>query len=1042
MVTAHRVGWALATNSDPSNLGIQTEMKTPNPRTALFALKTIVVTVLTLAGLSTSPLRADTVVIQTGSAAASACPAGSYSDGSGTSTAGGFTGTASTTYRITATLNPPVYQCAAYGGVRYNAGGGAVNVNPYMNLTPTLSPGGTAANFKPGADANTAIYLVRGARVSDASGGARTYSLNYTGCSGPAASGSANTTFFASGGSTLNAWNTITTIALNPGVTTPTVKFVAKTINTARTYANAFCFIQEFSPAVTSIGSMVAGETTSVVVGGCSASAAGVYLYDTSDNYTLIGQNTAPGGASSVTISGINPALLIAGHVIHASQDVPVTLNSVVYHRLGDPTVTAGTTVTVTGSADPCSTVADVGGVTAPVYRDAATVTVTGVASDAEAVTIYDNSTQVGQNTSPGSSGTVAVAVTGTLTQGHLLKATQTRGGQESCLNTAPSATIQGFSCASVATVDIRQSGPIQAGQTEVVVTGVSGSASAVKVYKGASTLLGTLSSGIVAGENTVTVSALAKGDVIFATQTVGAYEGCTATHGVSFTVGSGAPNIRFALGIRNTAGAAAPLGSSAGGTGTIYILGANGGGSIAQYTAPTGIPSKNIITAGLGWQTISFVNGTDPTYNFSSGSAGPGTIPGNAGAGGSSWAALEGLYIVPDDSMDTGPYTIYIDNVKNGDDVLQSFEGSDDNANAVLFNLPGFSGTTGNSILGVPNISKATIDNPDVGTKCAVVEFQFKAVNAGNWDRLTTSSANVQPNASVDISKPITMRVLVLPAGGSAALNVSQPANKVITTTVADSVSITATDNTGSGTLSYQWKKNGSPIADATDSSLSFSDPSSSDQGSYTCEVSDVVGGSTYTSECNPFTVTLNNRPVAQSFSMGAFSGVAATVRIIGSEKYAPSDTDSGDTLTVNSVDLTTANGGTASVSTDKSSIIYTAPSGQTADSFTYTITDGKGVSLPATVSVAVSAGGGQSPNYVTGSASYADGTWTAQFRGIPGVTYGIERRDIEGGSWTRIGTVEASSTPGSEGLITVTDPPLTVEGGGTGSLYRTVYP
>jgi hypothetical protein len=149
------------------------------------------------------------------------------------------------------------------------------------------------------------------------------------------------------------------------------------------------------------------------------------------------------------------------------------------------------------------------------------------------------------------------------------------------------------------------------------------------------------------------------------------------------------------------------------------------------------------------------------------------------------------------------------------------------------------------------------------------------------------------------------------------------------------------------------------------------------------------------------------------------------------------------GTGLNVTGVQSPTLMSGTASlVGSPATGISYTAPSGAGTDHFTYTITDVNGCTASATIYVTNSVSSGYSPNYVAGSASYVGGTWTVEFMGIPGVTYGIERAPSTTGTWVRIGTVTASSTPGSEGLITVTDPPLTSEGGGASSYYRTVYP
>jgi hypothetical protein len=151
------------------------------------------------------------------------------------------------------------------------------------------------------------------------------------------------------------------------------------------------------------------------------------------------------------------------------------------------------------------------------------------------------------------------------------------------------------------------------------------------------------------------------------------------------------------------------------------------------------------------------------------------------------------------------------------------------------------------------------------------------------------------------------------------------------------------------------------------------------------------------------------------------------------------------GSELNVTAVSNPSVDGGNVVLNSGPPvTISYTAPSVVGVDSFTYTITDVNGCTVSPTIYVTNTVNSGVSPNYVAGSAAYdsGTGTWTVQFMGIPGVTYGIERAPSASGPWGRIGTETASSTPGSEGLITVTDPPLTVLGGGASAFYRTVYP
>jgi plastocyanin len=66
-------------------------------------------------------------------------------------------------------------------------------------------------------------------------------------------------------------------------------------------------------------------------------------------------------------------------------------------------------------------------------------------------------------------------------------------------------------------------------------------------------------------------------------------------------------------------------------------------------------------------------------------------------------------------------------------------------------------------------------------------------------------------------------------------------------------SFSLTAT---GGGTLSYQWKKDGSNISGATSSTYSINPVAEEDEGSYTCTVTNSAGSAT----SNPATLTVND--------------------------------------------------------------------------------------------------------------------------------------------------------------------------------------
>ena len=140
-------------------------------------------------------------------------------------------------------------------------------------------------------------------------------------------------------------------------------------------------------------------------------------------------------------------------------------------------------------------------------------------------------------------------------------------------------------------------------------------------------------------------------------------------------------------------------------------------------------------------------------------------------------------------------------------------------------------------------------------------------------------------------------------------------------------------------------------------------------------------------------------------------------------------SDPD-GDTVTITTAGPATAQGGTAAL--QATTILYTPAAGYTgADSFSITLSDGRGGLTTGTVTVTVDANGGIGPNAPT----ITLGTGTAQvlFHGIPGRNYEAQR-STNLVDWTVLSTVTAA--PNGDIPYTDTNPPV-----GTG-FYRMRVP
>jgi hypothetical protein len=412
--------------------------------------------------------------------------------------------------------------------------------------------------------------------------------------------------------------------------------------------------------------------------------------------------------------------------------------------------------------------------------------------------------------------------------------------------------------------------GPLGASLSTVGVTSVSVSATKITVYQDSGSgfvPVGTLTTGIVAGNNTVPVTGLIKGAKVAATQTIGGIEGCAPTAGT--LVGGGAnPAVRLCLNIRETA-STGPVGSP-GSTalGNIHFLGAsttsggaptdslivypssgwqtvtfsagrtniansaNAAGTVqppagansypANSTAAirvyayktvnattiysaagaqsTTVTSNNAFTVNWTWDAVAGAEGYRLLWNLNGAdNTGSVDVPGNSfaddyaswGPGntvtptnlqtgasvqwnpttinpstiGTKWGILDSLAFSIADTTDTGPYDLYIDNIQNGATVFQTFETAPAATTDYGFRAPSFSGTTSGNLLAAPNVAVVVNSVADTGTKSFRVQFQWQALTANKWLRLTTSGVN---NPQVNLDEPISIRLLLQPVGAA----------------------------------------------------------------------------------------------------------------------------------------------------------------------------------------------------------------------------------------------------------------------------------
>jgi hypothetical protein len=156
-------------------------------------------------------------------------------------------------------------------------------------------------------------------------------------------------------------------------------------------------------------------------------------------------------------------------------------------------------------------------------------------------------------------------------------------------------------------------------------------------------------------------------------------------------------------------------------------------------------------------------------------------------------WGILESVNFVIDDLSDTGPYDLYIDNLRNGTTTWQTFEGSLSGAADISFRSPTFSGTTSGNLLTAPDQSVVSNLAADASEKSLRIRFQWSGTNSTRWLRLTTSGVG---NPLVNLDDPISFRMLLLPVN-TAPVQLVKPyvsintfgADKVLTWTNAHRV-------------------------------------------------------------------------------------------------------------------------------------------------------------------------------------------------------------------------------------------------------------
>lgn len=307
---------------------------------------------------------------------------------------------------------------------------------------------------------------------------------------------------------TTNEWISLGTYAFDCGTDVGVVEVSNEAVDVSGSfYADAVKWVPISVIAAPTLVPPVLSSSTSLTVEGVDPAASSVSLYA---GPTKIGENTAPGGLTSVVVD-IDPGSLplVPGAEIAATQTIG-----------GESCPSAPIIV------DDCNQVPAVSiGPDEVISSSSASIQVVGVDPTASEVRVYCNGGLVGTNSSPGGLSEVTVTVTQPLTTMGYVSAAQTKWGLDGCIPTSGPLVDD---CNQVGGVSVV--GMVTDGLNQVRVSGFRSDASSVQVYLQGTPdiLLGTNSS--LAGQTTVTVplsQALVDGQYIYATQIINTIEGC-----------------------------------------------------------------------------------------------------------------------------------------------------------------------------------------------------------------------------------------------------------------------------------------------------------------------------------------------------------------------------------------------------------------------------------------------------------------------------------------------------------------------------------
>lgn len=327
--------------------------------------------------------------------------------------------------------------------------------------------------------------------------------------------------------------------------------------------------------------------------------------------------------------------------------------------------------------------------------------------------------------------------------------------------------------------------------------------------------------------------------------------------------------------------------------------------------------------------------------------------------------------------------------------------------ANATAFTI-GQAGTFTVTTTGIPTAALGSsgalptgVTFVDNGNGTATLAGTPAAGSNPSYTLNFTASNGVPPNATQTFTLTVNPGTTApsITSASSTLFNVGSPGTFSVTTTGMPTPALSAGGALPTG-VTFIDNGNGTATLAGT--------PAAGSNGSYPLSIT--ASNGTLPNATQSFTLLVNRPPVPTADTLGAKKNTAATA---AKAKLLRNDIDpDGDVLTMLSVSPTSAQGGT--VTMDATNVTYSPPSGYVgADSFTYTVSDGRGGQASGTVNVTVSDANVASLNIISITLDANGALIVCQ--GIPGQNYLIQSTDTLAAPFTTLsGVLQANPATG----------------------------